>query len=254
MKTAAPALLLLVPLAAFAQQTPPVSESVVVTATSAPEEEKEVGSATTVITRDDIEKSGRISVLELLRSVPGLDVVQSGAPGSLTSVFTRGTNSTHTLVLVDGARMNSPFFPGYDFSGVTTENIERIEIVRGPFSALYGSDAVFWGGVAGACVATFFTFLPSFVFILLGGPLVEGTREDFKLAAPLTAVTAAVVGVILNLALFFAAHVLWPQGSVDWIAVAIAAAALVALVRFEAGIVKTLAACAVAGLAATLLL
>jgi vitamin B12 transporter len=145
MKTAAPALLLLVPLAAAAQQTPPVSESIVVTATSSPEEEKEVGSATTVITRDDIEKSGRVSVLELLRSVPGLDVVESGTPGSLTSVFTRGTNSTHTLVLVDGVRMNSPFFPGYDFSAMTTENIERIEIVRGPFSALYGSDAV--GGV-----------------------------------------------------------------------------------------------------------
>jgi vitamin B12 transporter len=127
------------------QQTPPVSESVVVTATSVPEEEREVGSATTVITRDQIEKSGKIEVLELLRSVPGLDVVQSGTPGSLTSLFTRGTNSTHTLVLVDGARMNSPFFPGYDFSAMTTENVERIEIVRGPFSALYGSDAV--GGV-----------------------------------------------------------------------------------------------------------
>ena len=136
---------LLAPARAIAQQTPPVSESVVVTATSFPEEEKEIGSATTVITREEIEKSGRIQVLELLRSVPGLDVVQSGTPGSLTSLFTRGTNSTHTLVLVDGARMNSPFFPGYDFSGMTTENIERIEIVRGPFSALYGSDAV--GGV-----------------------------------------------------------------------------------------------------------
>ena len=57
---------------------------------------------------------------------------QSGTPGSLTSLFTRGTNSTHTLVLVDGVRMNSPYFPGYDFSALTTENIERIEIVRGP--------------------------------------------------------------------------------------------------------------------------
>jgi vitamin B12 transporter len=138
------ALLLRAP-AAGAQQTPPVSESVVVTATSLPEQEKEVGSAVTVITRQDIEKSGKARVLDLLRSVPGLDVVQSGTPGSQTSLFTRGTNSTHTLVLVDGARMNSPFFAGYDFSAVSTENIERIEIVRGPFSALYGSDAV--GGV-----------------------------------------------------------------------------------------------------------
>jgi chromate transporter len=115
------------------------------------------------------------------------------------------------------------------------------------------AEALVWSGVAGACVATFFTFLPSFVFILLGGPLVEATREDLKLTAPLTAVTAAVVGVILNLALFFAAHVLWVEGTIDWIAVAIAAAALVALVRFEAGIVKVLAACAIAGLAATFL-
>ena len=79
--------LLLAPCALPAQQTPPVSESVVVTATSLPEEEKQVGSAVTVITRKEIEKSGKTSVLELLRSVPGLDVVQSGTPGSLTSAL-----------------------------------------------------------------------------------------------------------------------------------------------------------------------
>jgi vitamin B12 transporter len=128
-----------------AQQPPPVSESVVVTATASPEEEKTLGAATTVITREQIEKSGRVTVLELLRAVPAVDVVQSGGEGSVTSIFLRGTNSTQALVLVDGARVNSPYFPGYDFSGLTTENVERIEIVRGPFSALYGSDAI--GGV-----------------------------------------------------------------------------------------------------------
>jgi vitamin B12 transporter len=130
---------------ARAQQVPPASESIVVTATSVPENEYEVGSATTVITREEIEKHEAIVVSDVLRSVPGLDVTQYGTPGSLTSLFTRGTNSTQTLVLVDGVRMNSPYFGGYDWSGMTTENIDRIEIVRGPFSALYGSDAI--GGV-----------------------------------------------------------------------------------------------------------
>ena len=139
------AVLLAAPAALSAQSLPPASESIVVTATAGPEEENELGAATTVITRPEIEKSGRISVVELLRSVPALDVVQSGSDGSQTSLFLRGTNSTQTLVLVDGARVNSAFFPGYDFSGLTTENVERIEIARGPFSALYGSEAI--GGV-----------------------------------------------------------------------------------------------------------
>ncbi|MGH8458901.1 MAG: chromate efflux transporter, partial [Nevskiales bacterium] len=75
---------------------------------------------------------------------------------------------------------------------------------------VFGPGALVLAGIAGACVATFFTFLPSFVFILLGGPLVEATHGDLKFTAPLTAITAAVVGVILNLALFFAWHVFWP--------------------------------------------
>jgi len=136
---------LLVPTVLRAQAVPPQSETVVVTATLSPEEERELGSATTVITRQQIENRGQTTVLEVLRSVPGVDVVRQGSDGSLTSLFLRGTNSTQTLVLVDGARVNSPYFPGYDFSQLSTENVERIEIVRGPFSALYGSDAI--GGV-----------------------------------------------------------------------------------------------------------
>jgi vitamin B12 transporter len=131
--------------AGLGQVVPPASESVVVTATRSEEDEKDLGSATTVITRERIEKSGATTVLELLRSVPGIDVLRQGGDGALTSLFLRGTNSTHALVLVDGARVNSPYFPGYDFSALTTENVERIEVVRGPFSALYGSDAI--GGV-----------------------------------------------------------------------------------------------------------
>ncbi len=138
-------LLWLLPAGVQAQLRAPVSETVVVTATAFPEEQLQVGAATTVITRKRIEQGGFRTVLEVLRSVPGIDVVRSGSDGSVTSVFLRGSNSTHTLVLVDGARVNSPFFSGYDFSALTTENVERIEIVRGPFSALYGSDAL--GGV-----------------------------------------------------------------------------------------------------------
>jgi len=126
-------------------QLTPVSEHVVVTATAEPEEIADVGSAVTVITREEIEKNGWRTVQDVLRSVPGADVVRSGGPGAQTSVFLRGANSTHTLVLVDGVRMNSPFFPGYDFSLLSTENVERIEVVRGPFSALYGSESI--GGV-----------------------------------------------------------------------------------------------------------
>ena len=128
-----------------AQTVPPASESVVVTATAAPEEQIDLGAATTVITREQIEKRGLRTVAEVLRTVPGLDVVQSGGEGSVTSVFLRGSNSNDTLILVDGVRLNSPYFAGYDFSTLTTENVERIEIARGPFSALYGSDAM--GGV-----------------------------------------------------------------------------------------------------------
>lgn len=121
---------------------------------------------------------------------------------------------------------------------------------------LLGPGAPLAAGVAAALVVTFFTFLPSFLFILLGGPLVEASQNDLKLTAPLTGITAAVVGVIVNLALFFAGHVLWPAGAdgrFEWPAALIALGAAVALFRFEAGIVKTIAGCAVVGLVYTLL-
>jgi vitamin B12 transporter len=130
---------------ALAQTLPTTSESVVVTATASPEEQVDLGAATTVITREQIERRGLRTVAEALRSVSGVDVAKSGGDGSITSVLLRGANSNDTLLLVDGVRMNSPYFAGYDFSTLTTENVERIEIARGPFSALYGSDAM--GGV-----------------------------------------------------------------------------------------------------------
>ena len=112
-------------------------------------------------------------------------------------------------------------------------------------------------GVAGATVATFFTFLPSFLFIIAGGPLVEATRGELRFTAPLTAITAAVVGVILNLAVFFAWHTLWPQasdaapfaGGFDALAACVAAAAFVALWKYKIDIMKVIGVCALLGLA-----
>ena len=112
-------------------------------------------------------------------------------------------------------------------------------------------------GVAGASVATLFTFLPSFLFILLGGSTVEATRHDVKFTAPLTGITAAVVGVVLNLAVFFAYHVLWPQGlesRFDWFSALIGLAAFVALFKYKIGIVSVIGGSAVIGLCYSLLL
>jgi chromate transporter len=106
-------------------------------------------------------------------------------------------------------------------------------------------------GIAGATVVTYFTFLPSFVFIFAGGPLVEATRGRRLFTAPLAAVTAAVVGVIANLALYFARHVFWPEGfthTPDWMAVFIACCATLALFRFRLGVIPVILACGVAGL------
>jgi chromate transporter len=105
-------------------------------------------------------------------------------------------------------------------------------------------------GLLGSLCATYFTFLPSFLLILLGAPIVEGTRGNLKFSAPLTGITAAVVGVILNLAMFFAYHVFWPrgfEGAIDWLSVGIAAAAAIALFRFKLGTVTVVLASGVMG-------
>jgi chromate transporter len=119
-----------------------------------------------------------------------------------------------------------------------------------------GADAAFASGALAACLVTWFTFLPSFLFILAGGPLVESTHGELKFTAPLTAITAAVVGVILNLALFFAYHVLWPQGfagAFDWLSALIALGATLALFVLRLGVIPVLLACAASGLVAHLL-
>jgi len=121
---------------------------------------------------------------------------------------------------------------------------------------IFGPEMLLMAGISGASVATLFTFLPSFLFILLGGPLVEATRGDLKFTAPLTGITAAVVGVILNLAAFFAYHVLWPQGfegSFEWFSALIGVLAALALFRLKWGIVSVIGTSALLGLAYSLL-
>jgi chromate transporter len=121
---------------------------------------------------------------------------------------------------------------------------------------VFGTDSAFASGALAACLVTWFTFLPSFLFILAGGPLVESTHGELKFTAPLTAITAAVVGVIVNLALFFAYHVLWPQGfagTFDWPAALIALGAALALFVLRRGVIQVLLASAAVGLAVHLL-
>ncbi len=123
--------------------------------------------------------------------------------------------------------------------------------------AVFGAQQLFLGGAVAAIVVTWFTFLPSFIFILAGGPLVESTHNDLKFTAPLTAITAAVVGVILNLALFFAYHVFWPtgwSGAFDPLAALIALLAAIALLRYKSNVMLVIAVCALLGLLAKLTL
>ena len=129
-----------------------------------------------------------------------------------------------------------------------------VGFVGGWLKEVAGPAAPFLGGAVAATVVTFFTFLPSFVFILAGGPAVEATHGKLGFTAPLSAITAAVVGVILNLALFFAWHVLWPQGGggrFDAGAALIAVAAGLALFRFKVGVLPLLGGSALAGLLVT---
>ncbi|WP_088280503.1 chromate efflux transporter [Ideonella sp. A 288] len=131
-----------------------------------------------------------------------------------------------------------------------------VGFVGGWTKAIFGPDALWLAGVAAATVATWFTFLPSFVFILAGGPLVESTHGDLRFTAPLTAITAAVVGVVVNLALFFGWHVWWPNGwagPFDAVAAAMTVAAAVALLRFKRGVIEVIAVSAGVGLALSLL-
>lgn len=134
--------------------------------------------------------------------------------------------------------------------------VSYVGFVGGWTKALFGPEALPLAGVVAAGVVTCFTFLPSFCFIFLGAPFIESTHGKLGFTAPLTGITAAVVGVIVNLAVFFAYHVLWPQGfagGFEWAAAFIGSAAALALLRFKVGVIPVVLASGMAGLAWQLL-
>ena len=131
-----------------------------------------------------------------------------------------------------------------------------VAFIGGYVKALLGPESLLAAGALAACLVTWFTFLPSFIFILAGGPLVESTHRNLTFTAPLTAITAAVVGVVLNLALFFGYHMLWPEGfesAFDVGSALMAVGAAVALLKYKRSVMDVIFFCALIGLAAHLL-
>ncbi len=176
-----------------------------------------------------------------------------GAYAVLPYVYQGAVEHYHWLTahqMIDGLAL------GETTPGPLIMVVTFVGFVAGWTKELFGADQLFLAGATAACVVTYFTFLPSFLFILAGGPLVESTHGNLKFTAPLTGITAAVVGVILNLAAFFAYHVFWPQGfqgRFDAVAALIGLSALLALLRYKAGVIPVIALCGIAGLSVTYL-
>jgi chromate transporter len=171
-----------------------------------------------------------------------------GAYAVLPYVYQGAVTQYHWLTptqMIDGLAL------GETTPGPLIMVVAFVAFVGGYLRPMFGSEQLFTAGAVAAVLVTWFTFLPSFLFILAGGPLVEATHGDLKFTAPLTAITAAVVGVILSLALFFAYHVLWPAGFggvFGWPSALIALAAAIALLRFKRGVIEVIVACALTGL------
>lgn len=181
-----------------------------------------------------------------------------GAYAVLPYVYQGGVEEHHWLTalqMMDGLAL------GETTPGPLIMVVTFVGFVGGWTLAILGPDALFLSALAGATVATFFTFLPGFLFILAGGPLVEATHGNLKFTAPLTGITASVVGVVMNLAVFFGWRVLWPtatpgapfSGGFEWFYALMSTMAFLALWRFRVDIVKVIAASAVVGLAYTIL-
>lgn len=125
----------------------PLEYEIVVTATRLETSAKEIASSITIITNEELKRSKKHTLVEILEGVLGLTAIQNGPPGGASSVFLRGANSEHTLVMIDGVELNEPMSPSRssDISHLSLDSVERIEILRGAQSTLYGSDAL--GGV-----------------------------------------------------------------------------------------------------------
>lgn len=177
-----------------------------------------------------------------------------GAYAVLPYVYQGAVEHYHWLTptqMIDGLAL------GETTPGPLIMVITFVGFVGGWAKQVFGADAVFASAFIASAVATFFTFLPSFIFIFLGGPFIETTHGNLKLTAPLTAITAAVVGVIVNLALFFAWHVFWPAGfdnPQDGFSIVLAAVAMVAVFRFKIGTIPVILFCGVLGMASRLLI
>ena len=160
-----------------------------------------------------------------------------GAYAVLPYVYQGAVDHYHWL---SGLQMIDGLALGETTPGPLIMVVAFVGFVGGWTQAIFGTDSPFLSGSVAASVVTFFTFLPSFFFILLGAPLIESTHGNLKFTAPLTGITAAVVGVIVNLAVFFAYHVLWPaglSGRFEWPAAVIGVAAAIALIRFKVGVI-----------------
>ncbi|MDO9365106.1 MAG: chromate efflux transporter [Methylotenera sp.] len=171
-----------------------------------------------------------------------------GAYAVLPYVYQGAVEHYHWLTphqMIDGLAL------GETTPGPLIMVVAFVGFVGGWSQAVLGSDSLFLSGAVAAMLVTFFTFLPSFLFIFIGAPLVEATQNNLKLSAPLTAITAAVVGVIVSLALFFAQHVFLPTATlhgIDYYAVLLAVLALWLLVKWNLSVIKLVLACAALGL------
>jgi chromate transporter len=168
-----------------------------------------------------------------------------GAYAVLPYVYQGGVEHYHWLT---GPQMIDGLALGETTPGPLIMIVSFVGFVGGWTHTLFGASSALAAGIAGAMVATLFTFLPSFIFILAGGPLVESTRGDVRMTAPLTAISAAVVGVIVSLAVFFGQHVFYQHGLLNMTAINISALAAIALFRFKIGTIELIFACALVGL------